>query len=73
MATARSAKAVLALIAEIGGTYGAVAAAAVYAQKERIHSKNKVSGGKGVKVLFVWGAGMILSIERRGEGSSPCC
>ena len=71
VATAGSINAVLSLIAGIG-SYGAVAAAAIHAQKDRIHSKNKISGGKGVKVLFVWGAGLILSIERRGAGNSPC-
>jgi hypothetical protein len=72
VATAGSINALMSLIAGIG-TYAAVAAAVVYAQKDRIHSKNKISGGKGVKVLFVWAAGMVMSIERRGQGSSPCC
>ena len=54
------------------GAYAPVAAAAISLQMKYIREKNEHSGGKGVKLLFVWAVGVITSIERRGSGSSPC-
>jgi hypothetical protein len=54
------------------GTYAPVAASAISLQMKNIREKNEHSGGKGVKLLFVWAVGVITSIERRGSGSSPC-
>ena len=54
------------------GTYAPIAAAAISLQMVHIRDKNEHSGGKGVKLLFVWAVGVITSIERRGSGSSPC-
>lgn len=54
------------------GPYAAAAAAAISLQAKYIREKNENSGGKGVKLLFVWALGVITSIERRSSGKSPC-
>jgi hypothetical protein len=54
------------------GYWAAAAAAQIYAQRSVVRDKNTNSGGKGVRLLFVWATGMIMSIERLGKGSSPC-
>jgi len=59
-------------IAQIGTVYAAIAAGAIRAQAAYIRKKNEKSGGKGVKLLFVWASGMIMDIKRRGFGTSPC-
>ena len=59
-------------ISAIGNIYAAIAAAAINLQAKYIREKNAASGGKGVKLLFVWALGVITSINRRGSGGSPC-
>ena len=59
-------------ISAIGSIYAKAAAAAISLQAKYIREKNENSGGKGVKLLFVWALGVITSIERRGSGKSPC-
>jgi hypothetical protein len=73
VASSKSVDALLGLIATALGKWGALAAVAIFAQREVIHEKNKNSGFKGVKLLFVWATGMVMSIERLGKGNSPCC
>ncbi len=59
-------------ISAIGTVYAAAAAIQIQAQGHYIRNLNEQSGGKGVKLLFVWATGMIMSIERLGRGTSPC-
>ena len=67
-----SVSAISTAISVIGGAYAAIAAAAISLQAKHIREKNEHSGGKGVKLLFVWATGIITSIERRDSGNSPC-
>ncbi len=59
-------------IVGIGNVWVQLAATAIKFQSDYIRKKNEDSGGKGVKLLFVWAVGVITSIERRGSGRSPC-
>lgn len=67
-----SVSAIAAAISAIGTVFAASAAAAISLQAKHIREKNEDSGGKGVKLLFVWALGVITSIQRRGTGKSPC-
>jgi hypothetical protein len=60
------------LISLIPGPWAPVVATAISIQSNFIRDKNEDSGGKGVKLLFIWATGVITSVERRGTGSSPC-
>lgn len=60
------------LIGLIPGPWTPAVAAAISIQSNFIRGKNEKSGGKGVKLLFIWATGVITSVERRGTGSSPC-
>lgn len=53
------------------GPYAVAAAACVIAQQEYIRALNEKSDRKGVKLLFVWVPGIIVSVERRGFSSGP--
>jgi hypothetical protein len=72
LTSGKSVSAITTAIGAIGTIYAAIAAAAISLQAKYIREKNESSGGKGVKLLFVWALGVITSINRRGSGSSPC-
>lgn len=61
-----------AIISKFPAPWGPLVAAVIGAQSNKIRELNEKSGGKGVKLLFLWATGMISSIERRGKGTSPC-
>ncbi|XXT21285.1 hypothetical protein WME94_06945 [Sorangium sp. So ce429] len=60
------------LISLIPGPWTPVVAAAISIQSRFIRAKNEDSGGQGVKLLFLWATGVIISVERLGRGRSPC-
>lgn len=60
------------LISCIPGPWSPAVALAISVQSHFIREKNESSGGKGVKLLFIWATGVITSVERRGTGRSPC-
>ena len=71
--TSGIAKATIIKVAGLTGKpWAAIAAAAIVAQLAFIRSKNVTSGGKGVKLYFSFATGLIMSVERRGKGKSPC-
>lgn len=60
------------LISLIPGPWAPAVAAAISIQSTYIRNLNQKSGRKGVKLQFIWATGVITSVNRRGEGSSPC-
>jgi hypothetical protein len=52
--------------AVLPGAWAAVALAVISAQSAYIREMNDQSNGKGVRLLFIPAAGMVVSVERRG-------
>ncbi len=60
------------LIELIPSPWAKIVSEVISIQSDFIRSRNEQSGKKGVKLLFLWATGVITSVERRGEGKSPC-
>jgi hypothetical protein len=60
------------LIGLIPGPWAPIVAAVIAVQSMYIRSLNEKSGGKGVKLLFIWATGVIQNVNRRGTGKSLC-
>jgi hypothetical protein len=58
-------------IGGIGAAIAAIIGAAIWAAMSYIRDRDEHSGGRGVKLKFLWPA-VYVGVERRGRGNSPC-
>lgn len=58
-------------VAGFTNVYAGIAAAAIVTCSGYIRDLTELSGGKGVRLKFVW-PGVYAGCSRRGSGNSPC-
>lgn len=51
---------------------GPLVAASLVLQNRVARRKNENSGGKGIRLRYIWAVGVITQIRARGRGESPC-